>query len=69
MLAEVSLLSSTFERGNGKGKKAKTNKQTWWCIRANGVRKLDRGKPGSETAVSGFAASSEALDASEAAPF
>ena len=36
-----SLVRTTYERGNGKGKKAKTNKQTFWCIRADVVRKLD----------------------------
>ena len=45
VLVEGSLVSTTYERGNGKGKKAKTNKQTFWCIRADVVRKLDRGEP------------------------
>jgi len=44
VLVEGSLDSTTYERGNGKGKKAKTNKQTFWCIRADVVRKLDRGE-------------------------
>jgi single-stranded DNA-binding protein len=43
VLVEGSLVSTTYERGNGRGKKAKTNKQTFWCIRADVVRKLDRG--------------------------
>ena len=64
VLVEGSLVSTTYERGNGKGKKAKTNKQTFWCIRADVVRKLDRGEPEPETLASGSAASSEALDAS-----
>jgi single-strand DNA-binding protein len=34
VLVEGSLASTTYERENGKGKKAKTNKQTFWCIRA-----------------------------------
>ena len=34
VLVEGSLVSMTYERANGKGKKAKTNKQTFWCIRA-----------------------------------
>ena len=42
MLVEGSLVSTTYERANGKGKKAKTNKQTFWCIRADVVRKLKR---------------------------
>jgi single-strand DNA-binding protein len=66
VLVEGSLVSTTYERGHGKGKKAKTNKQTFWCIRADVVRKLDRGEPEPETVASG---SSEALDASDPAPF
>ena len=69
MLVEGSLVSTTYERANGKGKKAKTNKQTFWCIRADVVRKLDRGEPEPKTVASGFAASSEAPDASDPAPF
>jgi len=45
------------------------NKQTFWCIRADVVRKLDRGEPEPETFTSGSTASSEALDASDPAPF
>src|SRR6266480_5070922 len=60
VLVEGSLVSSTYEVANGKGKKAKTNKQTFWCIRADVVRKLDRGEPEPETLASGSAASSEA---------
>jgi hypothetical protein len=56
-------------RGNGKGKRAKTAKQTFWCIRADVVRKLDRGDPEPETLASGSAASSDALDASDPTPF
>src|SRR5437773_9186164 len=69
VLVEGSLVSTTYDRGNGKGKKAKTNKQTFWCIRADVVRKLDRGEPEPETLASGSSASSESLDSSEAAPF
>jgi single-stranded DNA-binding protein len=69
VLVEGSLVSTTYERGNGKGKKAKTNKQTFWCIRADVVRKLDRGEPEPETTVSSSAASAEPLDASDPAPF
>src|SRR5205809_1627776 len=67
VLVEGSLVSTTYERGNGKGKKAKTNKQTFWCIRADVVRKLDRGEPEPETLASNSAASSEALVASDTA--
>jgi len=30
VLVEGGLVSTTYEPGNGKGKKAKTNKQTFW---------------------------------------
>jgi single stranded DNA-binding protein len=59
VLVEGSLVSSTYERGNGKGKKAKTNKQTFWCIRADVVRNLDRGS----------GASGHAPEPSDASPF
>ena len=45
ILVEGSLVSSTYEQANGKGKKAKTAKITSWSIRADVVRKLDRGEP------------------------
>ena len=39
------LVGTTYEGGNGKGKKAKTNRQTFWCIRADVVRKLGAANP------------------------
>jgi len=65
---EGTLVSSIYEQANGKGKKAKTAKITAWSIRADVVRKLDRGEPEPEvpTATSGAA---EPSDASDAAPF
>ena len=69
VLVEGSLVSSTYEQPNGKGKKSKTSKITSWSVRADVVRKLDRGEPEPETVTSGSTASSEALDASETAPF
>src|SRR6202035_5220964 len=49
VLIEGSLISSIYERpaGNGKGKKA-VEKITSWSIRADAVRRLDRGEPESE---------------------
>src|SRR5882724_10269697 len=64
-LVEGSLVSSTYEQANGKGKKAKTAKITSWSIRADVVPKLDRGEPELETATSGSAASEEASDGTE----
>jgi hypothetical protein len=69
VLVEGSLVSTTYERANGKAKKAKTAKITSWSIRADVVRKLDRGEPEPETIASSSATSSEALDASDPAPF
>ncbi len=40
VLVGGSLVSTTYERRNGKGKKAKSNKQLFRCIRADVVRKL-----------------------------
>jgi len=42
VLVEGSLVSSTYEQPNGKGKKSKTSKITSWSVRADVVRKLDR---------------------------
>src|SRR3984893_6040153 len=54
VLIEGSLVSSIYERpnGTGKGKKAKGAKITSWSIRADVVRKLDRGEPEPETIIS-----------------
>jgi len=68
VLVEGSLVSSTYEQPNGKGKKAKTSKITSWSIRADVVRRLDRGEPEPEVHGSGSAASDEAASGSEAAP-
>jgi single-strand DNA-binding protein len=45
VLVEGSLISSTYEQPNGKSKKSKAAKITSWSIRADVVRKLDRGEP------------------------
>ena len=42
VLVEGSLVSSSYEQPNGKGKKSKTTKITSWSIRADVVRKIDR---------------------------
>jgi single-strand DNA-binding protein len=57
ILIEGSLISSTYEQTNGKGKKAATLKITSWSIRADAVRKLDRGEPVPEAAAAGTEAS------------
>ena len=63
VLIEGSLVSSTYEQPNGKGKKSKSAQITSWSIRANSVRRLDRGEP-----EPGAIASEQAPDSSEA-PF
>jgi len=50
LLIEGSLVSPTYERANGKGKKETAEKITSWSIRADVVRKLDRGEPEPEAA-------------------
>jgi single-strand DNA-binding protein len=59
VLVEGSLVSSTYEQPNGKGKKSKTTKITSWSIRADVVRKLDRGEPEPEAPASVPAAASD----------
>jgi single stranded DNA-binding protein len=44
VLVEGSLISSIYEPENGKGRKAENRKVTSWSIRADAVRKLDRGE-------------------------
>src|SRR6266436_560674 len=65
VLIEGSLISSTYERPNGKGKKATTSKVTSWSIRADAVRKLDRGEPEPESTAPASDASVEAHESSE----
>jgi single-strand DNA-binding protein len=69
VLIEGSLISSIYERTNGKGKKAPTVKITSWSIRADVVRKLDRGEPEPEAVNSGSHVSDEAAEATGQAPF
>jgi single-strand DNA-binding protein len=58
VLVEGSLVSSTYETSNGKGKKSKTAKITSWSIRAEVVRKLDRNGEEPEAPASAPAAES-----------
>jgi single-strand DNA-binding protein len=50
VLVEGELVSSTYERPNGKGKQSATTKIMSWSIVADVVRKLDRGEPQPEKA-------------------
>ena len=45
------LVSSTYERRTAKARRPKTTKITSWSIRADVVRKLDRGEPEPEAAL------------------
>jgi hypothetical protein len=58
-LVEGSLISSTYEQPNGKGKKATNSKITSWSIRADAVRRLDRGELEPGAVASGSQASDE----------
>jgi single stranded DNA-binding protein len=69
VLVEGELVSSTYERPNGKSKKSATTKITSWSIRADVVRKLDRGEPEPEVFVSGSDPSEHSPEAPDAAPF
>ena len=53
VLVEGSLVSSVYLPANGKSKKNKPTKITSWTIRADAVRKLDRGEPEPQAPSSG----------------
>jgi single-strand DNA-binding protein len=59
VLVEGSLVSSTYERPNGKGKKEKATKITSWSVRADVVRKLDRGEAEPDSAPSAESSSTD----------
>jgi single-stranded DNA-binding protein len=59
VLVEGSLVSSTYEQPNGKGKKSKTAKIASWSVRADIVRRLDRNEQEPEGLASGPAPESE----------
>jgi len=68
VLVEGSLVSSTYEQPNGKGKKSKTSKITSWSVRADVVRRLDRGEPEPQAPASSPDASVLSYDTSDQAP-
>lgn len=69
VLVEGSLVSSTYEVPNGKGKKAKAAKVTSWSIRADVVRKLDRGEPEPGAGTPNSADPAAPSDAPDGVPF
>jgi len=68
VLVEGSLISSIYEVP-GKGKKAATTKITSWSIRADSVRRLDRGEPEPEAITSRSSASEQAPETPGEAPY
>lgn len=60
VLVEGSLVSSSYQQANGK--KAKASKIISWSIRADVVRKLDRGEPEPEAATAAAPASAAEAD-------
>ena len=71
VLVEGTLVSSSYQREYGKGKKATTVNHTVWQIRADSIRKLNRGEKEPEAIASGQAAPSESQNttASQDIPF
>ena len=69
VLVEGSLFSSTFERSGGKSKKAGTEKITSWSIRADSVRRLDRGELEPEAIAPSPEGSEETPETPDAASF
>jgi single-strand DNA-binding protein len=69
VLIEGALVSSTYERPNGKSKKSATTKITSWSIRAEVVRRLDRALPEPEATAPGSNPSDQSSETSDAAPF
>lgn len=71
VLVEGTLVSSNYEREYGKGKKATTVKHTVWQIRADSIRKLNRGEKEPEAIASGSPSPSHSQNApaSQDTPF
>jgi single-strand DNA-binding protein len=64
VLVDGLLVSSKYERENGKSKKAKTTKVAiFWSVRANSVRRLSRAEADAPTAASSPEAPPESGDA------
>jgi single-strand DNA-binding protein len=73
VLLEGQLVNSAYEQTNGNGKvkakKAKTAKITSWSIRADVVRRLDRGEPEPQGEAPGLDVRPQASDADDSIPF
>lgn len=71
VLVEGTLVSSSYQREYGKGKKATTVKHIVWQIRADSIRKLNRGEKEPEAVASGSAnnTSHVSAESADSAPF
>ena len=71
VLVEGTLVSTTYDREYGKGKRPTVVKHTLWQVRADSVRKLNRGEKEPEGVVSGSNSDApvSALQSGERAPF
>jgi hypothetical protein len=67
VLVEGSLVSSVYLPANGKSKKNKPTKITSWTIRADAVRRLDRGESEPQAPASGT--SEHSFESSEGETF
>ncbi|MGC1686885.1 MAG: single-stranded DNA-binding protein [Candidatus Acidiferrales bacterium] len=67
VLVEGTLVSTTYDSEYGKGKKPTVVKHTVWQVRADSVRKLNRGENDPEAVAPGSNGSS--TESSEGAPF
>jgi single-strand DNA-binding protein len=63
VLVDGMLVSSKYDRANGKSKKGKSEKITFWSVRANSIRRLSRAEAEPPVAPS----ASESAEAAESA--
>ena len=71
VVVEGTLVSTTYDREYGKGKKPTVVKHTLWQVRADSVRKLNRGEKEPESVDTGFNCNAlrRTDDFPQAAPF
>ena len=69
VLVEGCLISSTYEQPERQKQENQTTKITSWSIRADAVRKLDRGEPEPEAVASDSRVSDQAPEPTDAASF
>lgn len=69
VLIDGTHVSTNYERPNGRSRKSKREKQTFWCIRADVVRRLDRGEPELETLTTISTNPAEPTESGDPVPF